>query len=259
MPRLVEQERQSRAIREVVLRRADVRNALCIELLEQLAETFNSLAAESGVRVVILRGDGPVFSAGLDLREAANDAIAEKSAAALKNVFRILSETPLATIAAVQGGAFAGGAGLMAACDLVVAADDVKIGFPEARRGLLPALISEILRPKVRDGDLRILFLVGEPISAQRAQQMGLIQRLVPAANLLDEARRLAKNIVAGGPDAIRHTKRLLKQLNAHGAADPAALAELHLAARHSPEAREGLAAFLEKREPNWVQEANEP
>ena len=91
-------------------------------------------------------------------------------------------------IAAVQGGAFAGGAGLMAACDIVIAADDAKIGFPEVRRGLLPALICDVLMHKVREGDLRELFLAGEPIDATRAQQVGLVQRVVPAERLLDEA-----------------------------------------------------------------------
>ena len=96
-------------------------------------------------RVVILRGAGPVFSAGLDLREAADSSLVERSAAAVSRALNLLRTSPLVMIAAVQGGAFAGGAGLMAACDIVIAAADAKIGFPEARRGLLPALICDVL------------------------------------------------------------------------------------------------------------------
>lgn len=260
MPQLVDIERRTRAIREIVLRRAESRNALSLALIEQLLAALESLAADSDVRVVILRADGPVFSAGLDLKEAADQSLAERSAASLKRVFEFLRETPLVIIAAVQGSAFAGGAGLMAACDIVVAADTVKIGFPEARRGLLPALISRILRPKVRDGDLRELFLAGEPIDAHRAFQIGLIQRLVPGDALLTEARNLAGSIIAGGPDTIRNTKHLLNDLiDPSRDTSEASLEQLHLAARHSAEAREGLAAFKEKRDPNWIQEGTQP
>lgn len=251
---LVEVTARSRSIRELILKRADRRNALSIELIEQIGAALNVLEREA--RVVILRGDGPTFSSGLDLREAANDALAERSATALEGMFRLLRDTSLTTIAAVHGGAYAGGAGLMAACDIVVAAEQAQIGFPEARRGLLPALISIVLRPKVRDGDLRDLFLTGEPITAQRAQQIGLVQRVVPPAELMNEAYRVADAIVAGGPLAIRLTKKLLNQSD-DGVAE--ALQSMHLESRRSTEAREGLAAFLEKRNPSWMQEDKTP
>ncbi len=213
----------------------------------------NSWQAIRRNRVVILRGAGPVFSAGLDLREAADSSLVERSAAAVSRALDLLRTSPLITIAAVQGGAFAGGAGLMAACDIVIAAADAKIGFPEARRGLLPALICDVLMHKVREGDLRELFLAGEPIDATRAQQVGLVQRVVPAERLLDEALSVARSVVAGGPQTIRQTKALLNAMfqrtDDHAGPD---LVETHLAARHSDEAREGLAAFAEKREPNW-------
>jgi enoyl-CoA hydratase/carnithine racemase len=120
----------------------------------------------------------------------------------------------------------------------------------------VPALISRVLRPKVRDGDLRDLFLTGEPISAQRALQIGLVQRLVPAERLFDETRRIAESVVAGGPDAIRRTKQLLNDLFNAAPGSETNLEELHLAARHSAEAREGMAAFVEKRQPNWIRES---
>ena len=141
----------------------------------------------------------------------------------------------------------------MAACDIVIAAADARIGFPEARRGLLPALICGVLKHKVREGDLRELFLVGDTIGADRAQQVGLVQRIVPASRLLDEAVNVARSVLSGGPETIRQTKALLGETFS-GMVDATGpdLVRKHLAARHSDEAREGLAAFAEKREPNW-------
>jgi methylglutaconyl-CoA hydratase len=168
----------------------------------------------------------------------------------------LLRETPLVTIAVVQGGAFAGGAGLMAACDIVIAADDARIGFPEARRGLLPALVGDLLRTRIREGDLRDLFLTGEPIDARRAREIGLVQHVVPAAQLREEALRLARSVLAGGPETIRATKRLLADLFLQeGTTSARSMGEWHREARRSEEAREGLRAFLEKRPPRWLHE----
>lgn len=237
----------------VTLNRPDRRNALSIDLLERLCVEIERLADDRSNRVVILRGAGPVFSAGLDLREAADSSLVERSAKAVQRALDLLRETPLIVIAAVQGGAFAGGAGVMAACDIVIAADDASIGFPEARRGLLPALICGVLKHKVREGDLRDLFLAGDAIGAARAQQIGLVQRIVPNERLLAEAIAVAQSVIAGGPQTIRLTKNLLNETFQPSSNDSGPdLIETHLAARHSDEAREGLAAFIEKRKPEW-------
>jgi methylglutaconyl-CoA hydratase len=253
MARLILVEQLERGISAVTLNRPDRRNALNIELLESLHAEIEALAGGTVNRVAILRGAGPVFSSGLDLHEASDDSLIEKSAESVERVLNLLRTTPLVMIAAVQGGAFAGGAGLMAACDVVVAANDARIGFPEARRGLLPALICSVLRHKVREGDLRELFLTGESIDAARAQQVGLVQRVTSADRLLGEALGVARSIVAGGPETIRQTKALLNALfqESNNPAGPG-LAETHLQARRSEEAREGLAAFTEKRKANW-------
>lgn len=253
MSDLIQVETLERGIVSVTLNRPDRRNALSIDLLDLLCTEIERLANNSTHRVVILRGAGLVFSAGLDLREAADGSLIERSAEAVSRALDLLRASPLVMIAAVQGGAFAGGAGLMAACDVVIAAVDAKIGFPEARRGLLPALICGVLMHKVREGDLRELFLVGDPIDAIRAQQVGLVQRVVPAERLQDEALSIARAVVAGGPNTIRQTKALLNATFEQTDDSPGPnLIETHLAARHSDEAREGLAAFAEKREPNW-------
>jgi methylglutaconyl-CoA hydratase len=253
VPELILVDSIDRGIAAVTLNRPDRRNALSIDLLEQLCTVIERLAVDRANRVVILRGAGPVFSAGLDLKEAADASLVERSAAAVARTLDLLQTTPLILVAAVQGGAFAGGAGLMAACDIVIVAEDAMIGFPEVRRGLLPALICNVLRHKVREGDLRELFLAGESVDAIRAHQVGLVQRVVPAKRLLDEAYNIARSVMAGGPETVRQTKALVNA--AYNLADDASsssLVKAHLAARNSDEAREGLAAFAEKRSPNW-------
>ena len=242
--------------------RPERRNALSIAMLRRLAGELEWLAAEPAVRVVILRAEGPVFSAGLDLSEAANPDLAGESARCVGAAIHALRQSPLVSIAAVHGGAYAGGAGMVAACDMAVGADDLKIGFPEAQRGLLPALIAAALRSKVREGDLAELFLVGNAIDARRAREIGLLQRVVAPERLLEEALLMAEGVLKGGPRTIVDTKALLRRLYGHESArhgadaDGAARAiEEHLEARQSPEAAEGLRAFLEKRPPRWTNE----
>ena len=254
MSDLITVELSHPGIARVTLNRPEKRNALCIELLEQLCACVEKLATEGTARVLILQGAGPVFSAGLDLGEASNPALVQYSAECVARSLQLMRSTSLVTIAAVHGGAFAGGAGLMAACDIAIGASDLKIGFPEARRGLLPALVCATMSPKVREGDLRDLFLVGETIDAARAQQIGLLQRVVDPRELAEYATTVAQSILAGGPETIKATKRLLNQAYQSATYFSAEhMLEVHLGARRSSEATEGLKAFLEKRLPNWM------
>lgn len=240
----------------ITLNRPERRNALSIAMLEQLVQEIDRLANDLETRVVILRGTGPVFSAGLDLVEASNPNMIEESARSVAAALHALRASPLVSIAAVHGGAYAGGAGLMAACDMAVGSSDLIIAFPEAQRGLLPALICEALRWKVREGDLRELFLVGHAIDARRAEQIGLLQRVAEPENLLEQATLMAKGILAGGPETIVKTKSLLNRLYeataANRNAEDQAAIHSHVQARRSPEAAEGLRAYLEKRPPRW-------
>ena len=236
----------------VTLNRAERRNALSIAMMKELIESIRRLEQDGVTRVLILRGAGPVFCAGLDLAEASDMQLVRESAQCVAKTLSSLRFSPLITIAAVHGGAYAGGAGVVAACDMAVGASDLQIGFPEARRGLLPALISDVLRTKVREGDLTELFLVGDPITAARAQQIGLLQRIAEPTRVIDEAMKLADGILAGGPQTIRDTKILVH--HAYGASDHHGTSiDDHLKARFSDEAAEGLRAFLEKRPPNWM------
>lgn len=246
-------ERPDDATALLTLNRPERRNAMTIELMEKLCETLDALAAEPRRRLVILTGTGPTFCAGLDLQESADLRIAERGAEWVARTLQTLSQSPLVTIAAAHGAAFAGGAGLLACCDFVVATSDLRIAFPEVRRGLVPALVGAILQDRLRDADLRELFFIGEAIHAEQAQAMGLVHRLVPAALLLDEVRTLAVTILQGAPDAIRQTKRLLQELRSTAPSQRLEHAlEFHKRARASDEAREGIAAFFERRAPNW-------
>ncbi len=238
----------------VTLNRPQRRNALCIQILDELCIQVERMATDRTARVLILRGAGSVFSSGLDLSEASNPDLVQQSAESVSRALQLMRSTPIVTIAAAHGGAYAGGAGLMAACDIAVGSSDLKISFPEARRGLLPALICAVLSLKVREGDLRELFLAGNVIDAARAQQIGLLQQVVEPDKLQDRAIEIAKNVLAGGPETIAATKMLLN--NAYQPTQATSLQhmiDVHLGARRSSEATEGLAAFLEKRSPNWM------
>jgi methylglutaconyl-CoA hydratase len=252
MSSLIETESLKRGVALVTLNRPERRNALSIAMMKELIETIGGLEKDGVTRVMILRGAGPVFCAGLDLAEASDMQLVRESAQCVANTLSSLRFSPLITIAAVHGGAYAGGAGVVAACDMAVGATDLSIGFPEARRGLLPALISDVLRTKVREGDLTELFLVGDPIPAARAHQIGLLQRIAEPSRVIEEALKLANGILAGGPQTIRDTKKLVH--HAYGASDHHGTSiDDHLKARFSDEAAEGLTAFLDKRPPSWM------
>lgn len=247
-------DRPRSGVVEMVLNRPGRRNALTVGLMGDLASAIARASVDSSNRVLILRGAGPVFCAGLDLVEASDASLAEAGAEGFARVLRSLTETPLITIAAAHGVAAAGGAGLLAACDFAVATEGLKVVFPEVRRGLVPALVTTILRQKLGDADLREILLLGEPIPAARALTMRLVARVVAEGAERAEADRLADLILQGAPLAVRNTKALLAELAAAPPSDGLRIAhDYHVQAKLNSEAREGLAAFLEKRPPNWA------
>ncbi len=242
----------------LALNRPDKRNALNLELLEQLVAAVAAAENNPAQRVLILRGEGPAFCAGLDLAEAANPEHAHRSATLIAQALRALSATRLVTIAAVHGAAIAGGAGLMSACDFAVAAEGTKLGYPEPRRGLVAGLVMTVLRRQLRERDARELLLTGELIDATRAQTIGLVNRVVPASELLNAAREYAAAVLHGGPEAVANTKKLFAELwHRPVQADLERALAFHLEARNSPEAKEGIAAFHEKRPPKWSAEGD--
>jgi methylglutaconyl-CoA hydratase len=247
-------EKQTPQITLITLNRPERRNALTIELLSDLSSAIKKAAADDIQRVLILRGAGSAFCTGLDLNEAAEPHKAHASAEMVAKTLVTLSQTRLITIAAVHGAAVAGGAGIMSVCDFVVAAERTKIGYPEVRRGLVAGLVMTFLRRQLRERDLRELLLTSELIDAKRAQEIGLVNRVVPPNELDTAAQEIAAAILQGAPGAIANSKRLIEELWSSSVADDVALAlRHHMEARESDEAKEGIAAFLEKRPPKWA------
>src|SRR2546421_1373833 len=246
-------EKQSPQITVVTLNRPERRNSLTIELLNELIAAIKVASDQPNERVMILRGAGAAFCTGLDLKAAADEKKAHATAEMVAKALVTIAETRLVTIAAVHGAAVAGGAGIMSACDFVVAAEKTKIGYPEVRRGLVAGLVMTFLRRQVGERNLRELVLGGELIDVERAQEIGLVNRVVPSDELMNEARKFADSVLQGAPNAIANTKRLIEVLGSTSVKDDVDLAlKHHMQARESAEAREGISAFNEKRKPNW-------
>jgi methylglutaconyl-CoA hydratase len=247
-------EKQSPQITVVTLNRSERRNSLTIELLNELIAAIRIASDEPRERVLILRGAGAAFCTGLDLKEAADLKKAQMTAELVAKTLITLAETRLVTIAAVHGAAVAGGAGIMSACDFVVAAEKTKIGYPEVRRGLVAGLVMTFLRRQVGERNMRELVLGGELIDAERAREIGLVNRVVAPGQLINEAQKFADSVLQGAPNAVAETKRLIEELWSTSVKEDVDLAlKHHMQARESTEASEGIAAFNEKRPPNWV------
>ena len=246
-------EKQTPQITVVTLNRPERRNALTIELLTELTAAINMISDEPHQRMLILRGAGAAFCTGLDLK-AATPQNAHATAELVAKTLLTLSQTHLVTIAAVQGAAVAGGAGIMSACDFVVAANGTKIGYPETRRGLVAGLVMTFLRRQVGERNMRELLLGSELIDAERAKQIGLVNRVVAQDDLMSEAQKFADCVLQGAPGALSQTKRLIEELWWRSVKEDVDLAlKYHMQARESSEAHEGIAAFNEKRPPNWA------
>src|SRR5436189_1710854 len=247
-------ENRTPQITVLTLNRPERRNALTIELLTELMSAIHVASEEPHVRILILRGAGAAFCTGLDLKEAADQAKAHATAEAVANTLITISQTRLVTVAAVHGAAVAGGAGIMSACDFAVAAQRTKIGYPEVRRGLVAGLVMTFLRRQVGERNMRELLLGSELIDAECAKEIGLVNRVVAKDDLMNEAQKFAQSVLQTAPDALTQTKRLIDELWWRSLKEDVDLAlKYHLQARESSEAREGIAAFNEKRPPTWV------
>ena len=240
----------------VRLQRPDVRNALDEVLISELTRTFASLPAST--RAVVLAGAGSAFCAGADAQwmkrsKSFSREENERDAAALAALLKAVDECPFPTVARVHGAALGGGAGLVAACDIAVADEQATFGFPEVRLGLIPAVISSFVVPRIGVRSARRYFLTGERFGAAQAMAMGLVQETAPGNALDSRVEGILQELRQGGPRAMGAAKALLRSvasLPRERAIEESirTIAEL----RVSPEAQEGLAAFLEKRKPNW-------
>ena len=247
-------EKQTPQITVLTLNRPERRNALTIELMTELTVAIENAAADPKQRIVILRGAGKAFCTGLDLQEAVK-VEPHVTAETVARTLLALAETRLVTIATVHGAAVAGGAGIMSACDFVIAAERTKIGYPEVRRGLVAGLVMTFLRRQLRERDLRELLLASELIGTERAREIGLVNRVVPSGELESEAQKIVASVLQGGPGAITNSKRLMEELWATSVREDIERAlRHHMEARESPESKEGIAAYNEKRPPSWTQ-----
>jgi methylglutaconyl-CoA hydratase len=248
-----------RGVASVVLNRPDVNNAYNGDLVQGLLAAMDALATADGLRVIVVKGNGRHFQAGADLkwidavRTSSPDENVRVSRATASAIQR-LNFAPVPTVALVQGGCFGGGTGLIAACDVVVAADNAVFSIAEVRWGLTAAIIIPQLNDAIGVRQVRRYALTGERFGAEEARRIGLVHEVVPLAELDAAGSRVVGHLLANGPDAITQTKALALR-SAWSDLDAAAfdhLIEAHAAKRQSAEAAEGLASFAEKRAARW-------
>jgi methylglutaconyl-CoA hydratase len=263
MTQLVRYEDRSPAV-ILTLNRPDKRNALSRELIGALSDAFARARDDAAARCVILAAAGPVFCAGMDLAEL-HETIANgeptktdnktspvwDDALRLAKLYDLIYTFPKPTIAAIQGAAIAGGAGLVTVCDLAVAVPEARFGYPEVRRGLVAAMVMPHLMRHVGERLARYLLLTGELIDAVDGLRGGLINEVVSAANLMDRCLVLARAMAEGGPGALARTKEFLHQFSRQ-AMSIEEVAKASAAPRLTEECQQGLRAFFEKRPAPW-------
>ena len=246
----------------VTLNRPQIRNAFDDALIASLTGTLRTLDADPAVRAVVLAGAGPAFCAGADLnwmkRMAAYGFEQNlEDARALAAMLRTLDRMSKPTIARVHGPAFAGGVGLVAACDIAIGTPDAKFCLSEAKLGLSPATISPYVIRAMGGRMARRYFLSAEVFDAGEAYRMGLLSKLSASENLDAEIGELLGHLTQGGPQALAKIKDLIRAVSSGGVDDAMIddTAKRIAAIRVSPEGREGIASFLEKRKPSWIAE----
>jgi len=246
-------------VARVTLDRPEVRNAFDDALIRELQNCFRSLASDKAVRAVVLAGNGPAFCAGADLnwmKRMAGYGYAENlaDAQALATMLATLDRLPQPTIARVHGSAFAGGTGLVAACDIAVGTPEAKFCFSEAKLGLSPATISPYVIRAIGERMARRYFLSAEAFGAEEGLRIGLLSALVPGADLDVAIDDLLKHLLAGGPEAHVKIKDLIRTVTGRQVDDAlsAETAKRIAEIRVSAEGREGIASFLEKRKASW-------
>jgi methylglutaconyl-CoA hydratase len=249
----------ARGVATVALNRPQLRNAFDDELIADLTRTFRRLSDDAGVRVVVLRGNGKSFSAGGDLnwmRRMASYSDEENVADGMQlaTMLQTLNALPKPTIAVVHGHCFAGGTGLVSCCDIALAAEDTVFAVSEVRLGLVPATISPYVAAAMGARNARRYFLTGERFDGRAAARIGLVHEAVPAGQLDAALETILAELLAGAAAAQGGCKALLADVVDRPVTDALiALTARRLAeGRASAEAKEGLAAFVEKRKPAW-------
>ena len=242
----------------VTLNRPDSHNALNAALIEELARCFEEISDDEGVRVVVLTGEGRSFCAGADIgymRETATFSYEKnlEDARRLAMMYWTIDECPKPVVARVQGAAMGGGAGLAAVADAVVADSETQFAFSEVRLGIAPATIAPFVVRKIGVSHARSLFLTGERFDAERAREIGLVHEIVTRDGLDAAVDEKVGELLQGGPVAQATLKGLLRRLETTEPMEaPGLTARVISELRTGEEGQEGLAAFIEKREPRW-------
>ena len=250
-------------VRILTLNRPEVRNALSDPLREALLEALTAAKHDHSVRALVLTGSGGAFCAGLDLADL--QMLSERSteanrddSARLAELFLTLYTHPKPTVAAVNGPAVAGGAGLVSVCDVAVMSEGAKLGYTEARIGFVAALVGVFLVRQVGEKHARDLLLSARLVSAEEAVTMGLVNEAAPPDEVLERAVARASGMAKNAPSSLAMTKSLLASVPSLGLLEGLRYAtEVNALARTTDDLKEGVAAFLEKREPSWKNEAN--
>ncbi len=249
-----------RGVARVVFNRPEVKNAFNETLIAEIAEAMKTLSQDASVRVVVLAGAGDAFSAGADLawmkRAAAFSAAENKQdARRLAAMLNAIYECEKPVIALVHGACMGGGVGLAAACDIVIAAEDAFFALSEVRLGIIPAVISPFVLHAIGARQARRFFLTGERFDAAKAKEIGLAHMVCLKAQMEATLDGVVRNLLACGPAAQKEAKALIR-LVAGRPIDDAVMEEtagLIARVRSTPEGKEGVGAFLEKRRANWV------
>lgn len=230
------------------------RNALSAQLRRELLAHLDTAIADAGVRAIVLTHTGTVFCAGMDLKESKGADAQQQGVTEVPRILSTLWDSPTPVVARLAGPARAGGVGIVAACDVAVAAEPVTFSFSEVRIGVVPAVISVTVLPRLAARAAHELFLTGETFDARRAAAIGLINSAVPAEQLDDEVARYTGMFRLGAPGALAGTKAMLRRERpATMAEDFAAMNTLSASYFASDEGQEGIRAFGEKRRPAWV------
>ncbi|HXY24749.1 MAG TPA: enoyl-CoA hydratase-related protein [Candidatus Acidoferrum sp.] len=244
-------------IANITLNRPDKRNAISAAMIAELQTALDEIE-KSHARVVLLTGAGTAFCAGMDLEMLS--AIAQQSPAEnqedsrrMAKMFRRIWSFPRPLIAAVNGAALAGGCGIATLCDFTLAAPEARFGYTEVRIGFLPAIVSVFLTRQIGEKKTRDLLLTGRIIEAQEAKELGLVNEIVPAEHLLARANELAEVLISASPGSLARAKRLMTSAAAASVDHDLERAVLENARiRCTPDFKEGVASFLEKRKPVW-------
>ncbi len=250
-----------RGVATVTFNRPEVNNAYDGGLIHGVLAAIDELSRKPLLRVVVLKGNGRHFQAGADLKwiNAVRPQSPDENEAVSRATFEAvqrLNLLPIPTVALVQGGCFGGGTGVIAACDVVIAADNALFSITEVRWGLTAAIIIPQLCDAIGVRQVRRYALTGERFGAQDARRIGLVHEVVPLADLESAGAKVVEQLLANGPEALTETKALAMESSFGGMKveddTSARLVRMHAARRQTSEASEGLASFAEKRAGNW-------